>query len=46
MKQQKFCIAPKIVTSRFLGWTLKMKKNRDLSVVDITIMGITAEDFT
>ena len=46
MKQRKVRIAPKIVTSLFLGWPLKIEKTRDVSVADITNVDITVEDFT
>ena len=46
MKQRKVRIAPKIVTSVFPEWPLKMKKTRDVSVADITNVNITVEDFT
>ena len=45
MKQQQIRTANKIVTSLFLRWPLKMKKTRDVSVADITVVDITAEDF-
>ena len=41
MKQRKVRIAPKIVTSLFLGWPLKIEKTRDVSVADITNVDIT-----
>ena len=46
MTQQKIRIAPKIVTSTSLRWSLKMKKTRDVSIADIKIVDITAENFT
>ena len=40
MKQETIRRVPTNVTSDFLGWPLKMKKTRDVSVTEIT-----AEDF-
>ena len=45
MKQQQIRTANKIVTSLFFRWPIKMKKTRDVSVADKTIVDITAEDF-
>ena len=46
MKQQQIHAENKIVTSLFLRWPIKIKKTRDVSVAQITIVDLTAEDFS
>ena len=46
MKQQQIHAANKIVTSLFLRWPIKMRKTRDVFVAEITIVDLTAEEFS